>query len=188
MPEGTRKVGRPKMRWEDCVRQDIRTLGIKNWRSVALNRQEWRELLRKAKAHTGLSCHMMMMMMMMMIGKVEKIERNRWLWLLVRTTDVECAPIWSSAFKAVQSSDVRGYVSTSMLGYMCRLKFNIRQKMRACFVCCLLYAPSEFNGGLKLFSTKDVFYTLIWPPAVLPTKIFNHAILLIKIYLLPTII
>ena len=57
MPEGTRKVGRPKMRWEDCVRQDIRTLGIRNWRSVALSRQAWRELLRKAKAHTGLSCH-----------------------------------------------------------------------------------------------------------------------------------
>ena len=57
MPEGTRKVGRPKMRWKDCVRQDIRTLGIRNWRSIALNRQEWRELLRKAKAHTGLLCH-----------------------------------------------------------------------------------------------------------------------------------
>ena len=57
MPEGTRKVRRPKMRWEDCVRQDIRTLGIRIWRSVALNRQEWRELLRKAKDHTGLSCH-----------------------------------------------------------------------------------------------------------------------------------
>ena len=40
MPERTRKVGRPEMRWEDCVRQDIRTLGIRNWRSVALNRQE----------------------------------------------------------------------------------------------------------------------------------------------------
>ena len=57
MPEGTRKVGRPKMRWEDCVRQDIRILGIRNCRSIALKRQEWRELLRKAKAHTGLSCH-----------------------------------------------------------------------------------------------------------------------------------
>ena len=34
-----------------------RTLGIRNWRSVALNRQEWWELLRKAKAYTGLSCH-----------------------------------------------------------------------------------------------------------------------------------
>ena len=27
MPEGTRKVGRPKMRWEDCVRQDVKDIG-----------------------------------------------------------------------------------------------------------------------------------------------------------------
>jgi hypothetical protein len=40
-PEGTRKVGRPKLRWEECVCQDIRILGVKNWRSVALNREEW---------------------------------------------------------------------------------------------------------------------------------------------------
>jgi hypothetical protein len=55
-PEGTRKVGIPKLRWEECVRQDIRILGVKNWRSVALNREEWRIILRKARAHKGLSC------------------------------------------------------------------------------------------------------------------------------------
>jgi hypothetical protein len=55
--EGTRKVGRPKVRWEECVCQDIRILGVKNWRSVALNREEWRITLRKARAHKGLSCH-----------------------------------------------------------------------------------------------------------------------------------
>ncbi|PSN30282.1 hypothetical protein C0J52_25522 [Blattella germanica] len=26
MPEGTRGIGRPKTRWEDCVRQDVRDL------------------------------------------------------------------------------------------------------------------------------------------------------------------
>jgi hypothetical protein len=27
---GTRKIGRPKLRWEDGVIQDIRVLGVKN--------------------------------------------------------------------------------------------------------------------------------------------------------------
>jgi hypothetical protein len=35
-PDGTRKVGR----WEEGVRQDIRILGIRNWRNSALNREE----------------------------------------------------------------------------------------------------------------------------------------------------
>jgi hypothetical protein len=35
--EGTRKVGRPRLRWEECVWQDIRILGIRNWRNVALS-------------------------------------------------------------------------------------------------------------------------------------------------------
>jgi hypothetical protein len=43
MYQGTRKVGkwkvgRPKLRWEEYVCQDIRILGVKNWRNVALNR------------------------------------------------------------------------------------------------------------------------------------------------------
>jgi hypothetical protein len=55
-PEGRRKVGRRKLRWEECVCQDIRILGVKNWRSVALNREERRITLRKARARKGLSC------------------------------------------------------------------------------------------------------------------------------------
>jgi hypothetical protein len=50
-------VGRPRLRWEECVWQDIRILDVNNWRSVALNGEEWRAILRKARAHKGLSCH-----------------------------------------------------------------------------------------------------------------------------------
>jgi hypothetical protein len=53
-PEGTRKIGRPKLRWEDGVIQDIRALGVKNWSNVAMDREDWRKLLKKARAHTGL--------------------------------------------------------------------------------------------------------------------------------------
>jgi hypothetical protein len=42
-------------KWEECVWQDIRILGIKNWMNVASNREEWQEILRKARAHKGLS-------------------------------------------------------------------------------------------------------------------------------------
>jgi hypothetical protein len=54
-PEGTRKIGRPKLKWEDGVNQDIRVLVVKNWRNVAMDREDWRKLLKKARAHTGLS-------------------------------------------------------------------------------------------------------------------------------------
>jgi len=33
----------------------MRILGIKNWKKIALNRDEWARLLKKARAHQGLS-------------------------------------------------------------------------------------------------------------------------------------
>jgi hypothetical protein len=54
-PIGTRKIGRPKLRWEDDVIQDIKTLGVKNLRNLAMEKESWQMLLRKAKAHVGLS-------------------------------------------------------------------------------------------------------------------------------------
>jgi hypothetical protein len=38
--EGTRKVGRPRLKWEECVCQDIRILGIRNRRIMASIREE----------------------------------------------------------------------------------------------------------------------------------------------------
>jgi hypothetical protein len=39
----------------DSVVQDIRLFGERNWKNLALNRAEWKKLLKKARAHTGLS-------------------------------------------------------------------------------------------------------------------------------------
>jgi hypothetical protein len=54
-PDGTRRAGRPKIRWEDGVDQDMTTLGVKNLRRGALDREEWAKLLKKARTHQGLS-------------------------------------------------------------------------------------------------------------------------------------
>jgi len=52
-PDVARSVGRPKLRWEDGVDQDMRIIVVKNWRKVALNRDEWIQLLKKASPTSG---------------------------------------------------------------------------------------------------------------------------------------
>jgi hypothetical protein len=48
-------VGRPKTRWADVVQKDaLQLLGTRGWRRRAANREEWRRLMREAKAHKGL--------------------------------------------------------------------------------------------------------------------------------------
>ena len=49
-PEGRRGVGRPKTRWIDCVNADLRQLNIQSWRTLAQDRQAWRQLLDQAKS------------------------------------------------------------------------------------------------------------------------------------------
>jgi hypothetical protein len=47
----TRPVGRPRIRWAYVVQRDaLQLLGIRRWRSKAANRDEWRRLMREAKA------------------------------------------------------------------------------------------------------------------------------------------
>jgi len=51
----TRPVGRPRTRWADVVQRDaLQLLGIRQWRRRAANRDEWRRLMREAKARKGL--------------------------------------------------------------------------------------------------------------------------------------
>jgi hypothetical protein len=42
------------MRWKDSVDQDAEALGERNWRRLSMNNEEWKKLLKKARAHTGL--------------------------------------------------------------------------------------------------------------------------------------
>ena len=37
-PKGSRRAGRPKLRWMGGVKKDLRTLGIRGWRRRALDR------------------------------------------------------------------------------------------------------------------------------------------------------
>jgi hypothetical protein len=54
-PDATRIAERLKLQWEDGVDQDMRILEVKNWKEVTLKRDEWAQLLKKARAHQGLS-------------------------------------------------------------------------------------------------------------------------------------
>ena len=51
----TRPVGRQRTRWADVVQRDaLQLLGTRGWRRRATNRDEWRRLVREAKARKGL--------------------------------------------------------------------------------------------------------------------------------------
>ena len=55
-PQGRRPLGRPRMRWMDNIRKDVELLGMEDpdrWWDVALDRGEWRELMRVARDHMG---------------------------------------------------------------------------------------------------------------------------------------
>jgi hypothetical protein len=53
-PGGQRRWGRPKLRWEDGVEEDVRKLGCRNWRMAARNRDGWRRIKEAARVHFGL--------------------------------------------------------------------------------------------------------------------------------------
>ena len=46
--------GRPRLRWEDGVKEDTAKLECRNWTVVTLQREGWRNLLEEAEAHPGL--------------------------------------------------------------------------------------------------------------------------------------
>jgi len=50
----TRPNGRPRLRWEDDVRNDLRKMGVKNWKRRAQERKQWNEITEQAKTHKEL--------------------------------------------------------------------------------------------------------------------------------------
>ena len=50
-----RRRGRPRKRWIDDLESDLRSLGIRNWKAKARNRNEWKAVVRETKVNfTGL--------------------------------------------------------------------------------------------------------------------------------------
>jgi hypothetical protein len=50
-PEGVRSVERLKLQREDGVNQDVKTLRVRNWKNAFLERDEWTQILKKARTH-----------------------------------------------------------------------------------------------------------------------------------------
>jgi hypothetical protein len=41
------KPGRPRLRWLDCVENDLKTLRVRRWRKRAEDREEWAIILKE---------------------------------------------------------------------------------------------------------------------------------------------
>jgi len=51
---GTRRRGRPRKRWKEEVERDREVLGVRRWREFVADRKKWKDIVRQAKAHSGL--------------------------------------------------------------------------------------------------------------------------------------
>ena len=54
-PEGKRPLGRPRHRWEDNIKMDLRELGCDpgEWTDVAEHRDQWRAYVRAVRNLKG---------------------------------------------------------------------------------------------------------------------------------------
>lgn len=51
---GTRKRGRPRSRFKDQVEDNLKTLGVRNWKARARDGRGWKLILEQARTHQGL--------------------------------------------------------------------------------------------------------------------------------------
>ena len=52
--EGTRRVGKPKLRWLESVEKNLKEMGMRNWRRQQQDREQQKVILVEAKVHQGL--------------------------------------------------------------------------------------------------------------------------------------
>ena len=52
--EGTRRRERPRKEWKEEVERDLQVLGVRRWRRLVMDRKKWKDIVRQAKAHSGL--------------------------------------------------------------------------------------------------------------------------------------
>ena len=75
-----RKRGRLKRKWMDCIERDLRSLGMINWRSVTLRKDEWRKFLRHARTHEKFEYHKFFFLLLLLnisnINKRAHLKKN----------------------------------------------------------------------------------------------------------------
>jgi len=52
--EGTRRRGTPRKRRKEEVERDRQVLGVRRWREFVADRKRWKDIVRQAKADSGL--------------------------------------------------------------------------------------------------------------------------------------
>jgi hypothetical protein len=52
--EGTRRRGRPRKGWKEEAERDLQVLGVRGWRELVTYREKWKDIVRQAKAYSGL--------------------------------------------------------------------------------------------------------------------------------------
>jgi len=52
--EETRRMGKPRKGWEEEVERYIQVLEVRRWREFVIDREKWKDIVRQAKAHSGL--------------------------------------------------------------------------------------------------------------------------------------
>jgi hypothetical protein len=53
-PIASRPIGRPKNRWDDDVRKDLKIMRVYNWKDCAKDRNKWELIFERAKTVTEL--------------------------------------------------------------------------------------------------------------------------------------
>ena len=51
--EGSRRKGRPRVRWLEVVQKDLQEMKVKRWRQKAVDREEWTLVIKEGKAIIG---------------------------------------------------------------------------------------------------------------------------------------
>jgi len=44
-----RPTGRPKLRWEDDILEDIKSMNVCNWKNITQNRDRWKSVVEQAR-------------------------------------------------------------------------------------------------------------------------------------------
>lgn len=54
IPIAVRRIGRPRLRVEDDIREDLENMKIKNWSKMGMDREAWKRTVQQAKTHKEL--------------------------------------------------------------------------------------------------------------------------------------